>query len=181
MKNIRATLCCKKAVPPTFLLKRIKNDGEITQYYIQQNHEPIISQEMFSLVSKEHSRRSRERMAGSRYTNSGEFFGRTRCGVCGGRISIRRRHPNTKYEKIVYQCTCRYKKNIRCQSEIFKAEHIYALFEKALLQHGYSDEQDNKKLSEIWKEKIFNATLYSKSRADFEFFDGTKESVTLLN
>lgn len=58
-----------------------KNKGEMRQYFIQDDHEAIISREAFEEVKAEHARRL------AKYGNStgetSELSSRIRCGICG--------------------------------------------------------------------------------------------------
>ena len=58
-----------------------RNRGELPQYFIQDDHEPIISREMFEAVQTENARRL-EKYAGARGETS-ELSSLVRCGICG--------------------------------------------------------------------------------------------------
>lgn len=62
--------------------KHKKNEGEVPQYYVEGNHEAIISPQVFDLVQAELERRKRTK--GSRYSGVSIFSNKIKCGDCGG-------------------------------------------------------------------------------------------------
>ena len=88
-----------------------KNNGELPQYYIENNHTPIVSQEMFLLVQEEIARRKSKSPASQkkvrtnrgRYTSQYAFSERLICGECG--CYYRRVTWNIRgKKKIVWRC-----------------------------------------------------------------------------
>lgn len=93
--------------------KKIKNTGQLPQYYVTDNHEAIISKEIFKRVQFERTRRkSMAPVTGKTKTNSGRFApkyaltGLLLCGECGYhyRRTIWYRKSGTK---AVWRCTNR--------------------------------------------------------------------------
>ena len=88
--------------------KRVRNNGIAQQYYIEQNHEPIISKEMFDKVQDEKERRAllKGNLVGDRhkYTSKYPFSGKVFCGNCGNIFKRRTWNSNCKYKKVVWQC-----------------------------------------------------------------------------
>jgi len=62
--------------------KKIKNIGQQPQYYVQEDHEPIISREIFEAVQKEFERRAKKHYKG-RAQQSYIFTKKIVCGNCG--------------------------------------------------------------------------------------------------
>lgn len=93
--------------------KSVKNTGQLPQYYVVDNHEAIISKEMFKRVQFERARRkSLAPVTGKTKTNTGRFapkYGLTGlllCGECGyyyRRVTWYRRSG----KKVVWRCTNR--------------------------------------------------------------------------
>lgn len=88
-----------------------KNNGELPQYYIENNHTPIVSQEMFLLVQEEIARRKSKSPASQkkvrtnrgRYTSQYALSERLVCGECG--CYYRRVTWNIRgKKKIVWRC-----------------------------------------------------------------------------
>ena len=77
--------------------KKQKNNGELPQYYIRDNHPAILSRETFYRIQEEISRRNSKRPANAKRakTNRGRFSSkyalteRLVCGICGSSPTIR--------------------------------------------------------------------------------------------
>ncbi|MEC0179968.1 recombinase family protein [Paenibacillus peoriae] len=99
----------QKTVTVDFLThKRIKNKGQEQQYFIEDNHEPIVSKEIFEAVQKEKKRRSK--LKGSvmgeskRYSNKYALSSKVYCGCCGTIFKRRTWNSNNPSKKVVWQC-----------------------------------------------------------------------------
>ena len=116
-----------------FLTKKpIVNNGEVAQYYVQSNHEAIISHEVFDLVQQElaHRKSHVETTKGSSI-----FSGRIRCGHCGGTFGSKVWHSKDRYRKIIWQCNDKYKhKGSTCTSPHLSEEELKERFVKAVNQ-----------------------------------------------
>lgn len=100
----------QKYYTPDFLMHRTyKNTGEVDSYYIEGNHPPIITNEMWERVQEEIVRRAEEKgnVEGDRdkYAKRYPLTGMLYCSKCG--FSLRRRTWNSKHScrKIVWQCS----------------------------------------------------------------------------
>ena len=89
----------QKVFTVDFLQKKLKkNEGEVQQYYVQNDHEAIISPEVFDMVQNELERRSRDREA--KYSGVSIYSNRIKCGCCGGWYGAKVWHSNNaKYRK----------------------------------------------------------------------------------
>jgi len=77
-----------------YLTKKVKkNNGELPQYYVSQNHPPIIPPEKFEMVQEEFRRRKE----GGPYTCISPFSGRIVCGDCGGFYGRKVWHSGSSY------------------------------------------------------------------------------------
>lgn len=89
--------------------KRVKNDGIVPQYLIENNHEPIISKEVFDLVQAERERRARlfknTPEIRNKYSNKYAMSSKVICGNCGGRFRRRVWNSKDKYRRYVWQCS----------------------------------------------------------------------------
>ncbi|ASR48973.1 recombinase family protein [Paenibacillus kribbensis] len=99
----------QKTVTVDFLThKRIKNKGQEQQYFIEDNHEPIVSKEIFEAVQKEKKRRAK--LKGSvmgeskRYSNKYALSSKVYCGCCGVIFKRRTWNSNNPSKKVVWQC-----------------------------------------------------------------------------
>jgi len=99
----------QKTITVDFLKhKRVDNKGQAPKYYIEGNHQPIISKEMFDKVQDEKERRAllKGNLVGDRhkYSSRYPFSGKVFCAHCGN--IFKRRHWNSTNEskKVVWQC-----------------------------------------------------------------------------
>ena len=90
--------------------KRVKNNGIVPQYYVENSHEPIIPRDLFMQVQEEMVRRAnlrggkggKKRVYSSKYALSSIVY----CGHCGD--IYRRVHWNNRGKKsIVWRCVSR--------------------------------------------------------------------------
>ena len=96
---------------------RVENQGQIPQYYVENNHPAIIDKDIWEQVQFEMERRI---MIGTQYSSSNIFALRLKCGDCGGYYGRKKWHSNTRHERYVYQCNQKYKKG----TEICKTPHL---------------------------------------------------------
>lgn len=80
--------------------KKKKNEGEVPQYYVRDNHEAIIPETTFEQV---------QLLLAGRTTGRNEEFSkllssRLMCGCCGGWYGSKVWHSNDKYRKVIWQC-----------------------------------------------------------------------------
>lgn len=70
----------QKSYTVDFLTKKKKvNEGEIPQYYVEGNHEAIVSPEVYDMVQREMESRCKNK----RHSGVHMFSGKIRCGNCG--------------------------------------------------------------------------------------------------
>lgn len=132
-----------------FLQKKMKkNEGEVPQYYVEGNHEAIISPAVFDMVQAEIAKRNH---SGSRYSGVTIFSNKIKCGDCGGWYGSKVWHSTDQYRKVIYRCNHKYKDK-KCQTPHVTEEDIKALFITAY----------NKLISEK-KEIIANAEVIRKT------------------
>ena len=109
--------------------KRIKNNGIVPQYYVENSHEAIIPREIFMQVQQEMIRRSamksgkkgKKRVYSSKYALSGNVI----CGKCGE--IYRRVHWNNRgCRSIVWRCASRLEeRGSSCTSRTVKEEVLH--------------------------------------------------------
>lgn len=104
------TLLQQKTVTVDFLThKRVKNKELAPMYKIEDNHEPIITKEVFEQVQKEREKRAKladKNGNGDRtkHSNLYAFSGKLVCKKCGNTLKRRKWNCGTKSEKVVWQC-----------------------------------------------------------------------------
>ena len=87
--------------------KRVVNMGEENMYYMQEHHEPIISEKMFNQVQEILQKRGGVRGSGRRKGNFSRkypFSSRLYCGFCGSLLTRRNWHSGTKNSITVWHC-----------------------------------------------------------------------------
>ena len=94
-------LLLQKSFRSDHLTKRtIKNHGELPQYYVENNHEPIVTREMFEAVQVEFNRRSKKYNKVSKSSDKYVFTGKIMCSVCGKKY---RRKVTTS--RVIWMCS----------------------------------------------------------------------------
>lgn len=90
--------------------RRLDNQGEVDQYYIENHHEPIVSRELFeqaqAILKKRSTSRSRASTDGKRekFSRQYSFSCMLICGFCGGTLSRRAWNSRTDYKKTIWHC-----------------------------------------------------------------------------
>lgn len=116
--------------------KRVENNGEVPQYYVEESHPPIIDKEMWEAVQLEMERR---RAFAERYniskldyaTIENPFAGRVICGHCGS--SFGRKVWNSTDEKlrrVIWRCNKKYvvKGEKSCENKHIDDRVLYQAF-----------------------------------------------------
>ena len=128
-EKYKGDVLLQKSYTVDYLTKTIaKNKGEVTQYYIENNHEGIVSREVFDMVQDELQRRASlySSKNPSRYSSKYALSGKVICGECGAKYR-RVTWSRDGNKKIVWRCTERLKngtKNCKNSPTIFE-EDLY--------------------------------------------------------
>lgn len=132
-----------------FLQKKLKkNEGEVPQYYVEGNHEAIISPAVFDLVQEELAKRSKGK---TRYSGATIFSNKIRCADCGSWYGSKVWHSTDSYRKTIYRCNNKYE-GTKCETPYVTEEDVKAAFVSAY----------NRLVTEK-KEIIANAELVRKT------------------
>lgn len=67
--------------------KKIKNDGYVKRYYIENNHEPIVTRKQYYMVQDELERRKTKLSSGTRFSSRHPLSGLLVCGECGSKYT----------------------------------------------------------------------------------------------
>ena len=129
-EKYKGDVILQKTYTVDFLNKKVKkNDGLVPQYYIKENHPPIIPPEIFDMVQKlieERKNRS------SRVSGVGVFSGKVFCGDCGGAFGSKVWHSNDKYRRVIFQCNNKFKNERKCSTPHLTESELKELFVKAV-------------------------------------------------
>lgn len=120
----------QKSYTVDFLTKKKKvNEGEIPQYYVEGNHEAIISPEVFEQVQQELEYR---RNSQGRCSCVHLFSGKIRCGQCGEWYGSKVWHSNSKYRRVIWQCNHKFDGDEKCTTPHLTEDEIKAMFISAV-------------------------------------------------
>ena len=111
--------------------KRVKNEGIVPQYYVENNHPAIIEPELFDLVQSEIQRRGK---GSSRYSGVTIFSSKVQCAECGGWYGSKVWHSNDKYRRGIYQCNNKFRHKTGCSTSHLTEFEIKDYFVKAVNQ-----------------------------------------------
>ena len=115
----------QKYYTPNFLTKkRVHNNGEVPQYYVENNHEAIIDPNVFDRVQDI----LKKRVFTGKYSGISIFSTKLVCGECGGWYGSKTWHSNDKYRKVVWQCNAKFKKKTHCTTPHLTENEIKAAF-----------------------------------------------------
>lgn len=116
--------------------KRVKNNGIVPQYYVENSHEPIIPRDLFMQAQEEMVRRAnlrsgkggKKRVYSSKYALSSIVY----CGYCGD--IYRRVHWNNRgYKSIVWRCVSHLEeKGSECTGPTINEETLQTAVVKAI-------------------------------------------------
>lgn len=130
-EKMKGDALLQKSYTEDFLTKKqIKNRGQIPQYYVTGNHEPIIEPETFELVQAEIARRRKRH---GRYSGVSIFSSRIKCGECGSYYGSKVWHSNDAYRRTIWQCNHKFK-GTKCGTPHLTEEEIKSGFVKAFNQ-----------------------------------------------
>lgn len=109
--------------------KKIKNDGQVPQYYVENNHPAIIEPAVFDRVQKlmlvRHPGQNRN-------SSINPFSSRIKCGECGSWYGSKVWHSNDKYRKVIWQCNHKFDGDCKCGTPHVTETEIKELFIKAM-------------------------------------------------
>lgn len=118
--------------------KRVQNDGQVNQYYVEDSHDGIIDEEIWETVQLEIARRKtyREEHQLKTYIMQNEdnpFTTKVFCGACGSAFG-RKNWATSRGKRKVWQCNNRYRiKGVEgCYSSHLDEATLKQIFLKAL-------------------------------------------------
>jgi DNA invertase Pin-like site-specific DNA recombinase len=82
--------------------RTVKNYGEVKQYYVENNHEAIVTRELYDRVQAR--REQRQAAVVQKKQTLSPFSGKIVCGECGKGYAHRKNNRNTPYEKWIWCC-----------------------------------------------------------------------------
>jgi DNA invertase Pin-like site-specific DNA recombinase len=121
----------QKTYTVDFLNKTMKkNEGEVSQYYIENSHPAIISPETFDLVQSEINRR---RPLQRQLNSNSIFAAKIICGECGGFYGSKVWHSTGKYRNQIWRCNRKYN-DTYCMTPHIREDEVKSAFVLAFNQ-----------------------------------------------
>lgn len=116
----------QKSFTTDFLTKQRKNnEGELPQYYVENNHQAIIDKETFDSVQQ-------LLQTSTKWGTSKNYYGKIICGYCGHSYGRHVWHSSSKYRQIIYRCNHKYKGEEKCTTSHVTDEQIHDWSVKAI-------------------------------------------------
>lgn len=113
--------------------KRGKNNGTLPQYYIEDDHEPIIPKDIFLRVQEEMARRGTENSRKRRFSSNHAFSQIVFCSEC--EEIYKRLHWNNRGSKyIVWRCSSHLHEKKTCNSRTVREDVLQDAFLEAVNQ-----------------------------------------------
>ena len=120
-------LLLQKTLVPDFLSHRSKlNTGELPQYYVENDHDPIIPREVYQIAQSETHRRQLLKAEGviQRYGSRRALSGRLYCGKCG------KKYTRVRCQHVYWKCEGRVPGE--CDGDTVREDAVQAAVLKAL-------------------------------------------------
>ncbi|MGG1619693.1 recombinase family protein [Paenibacillus sp. NRS-1781] len=163
----------QKTVTVDFLThKRIRNKGQEQQYLIEDNHEPIVSKELFEAVQKEKERRAK--LKGSvmgeskRYSSKYALSSKVYCGCCGAIFKRRTWNSNNPSKKVVWQCkTYVNKGKVACDAKSVDEQVLHFAFVR-LFNRMYKNKKGFMKTLKANIESVLSSKVGQEPLLDIE-------------
>ncbi|MBU7008706.1 recombinase family protein [Phosphitispora fastidiosa] len=110
--------------------KRQRNKGQLPQYLVEDNHEPIISREQAEAVREifEYRRKQMGVDDTSKYQSRYAFSSKILCGECGGMFRRQKIYIGKPYEKIQWCCRQHILDNTKCSQKAIREDDIQWAF-----------------------------------------------------
>ena len=129
-EKYRGSALLQKSFTVDFLTKKKKvNEGELTQFYIEESHEAIIPPDEFEMVQAEFARR---KALGKAYNCKSIFTARLVCECCGGYFGSKVWHSTSKYRRVIWQCNKKFKNGDKCTTPHLYEDYIKESFVTAM-------------------------------------------------
>ena len=155
----------QKSYTVDFLSKKKKdNEGEIPQYYVENNHEAIIEPAVFDMVQRELERRQPGR---NRHSGVHIFSGKIKCGECGSWYGSKVWHSNSKYRRMVWQCNHKFNKDEKCKTPHLDEETIKTFFISAV-NKLLSEKEEIFENFQLLKDTVFDTTDLEKEQTELQ-------------
>jgi len=155
----------QKSYTVDFLTKKKKvNEGEIPQYYVENNHEAIIEPAVFEMVQRELERRQ---PGHNRHSGVHMFSGKIKCGECGSWYGSKVWHSNSKYRRMIWQCNHKFDNGKKCKTPHLDEETIKTFFISAV-NKLLSEKEEIFENFQLLKDTVFDTTDLEKEQTELQ-------------
>jgi site-specific DNA recombinase len=176
-RDYTGDVICQKYYTESYLShKRVANNGERNQYFIENHHEPIVSRETFEAVQRELERRKKPNK--NKKVNRYPLSSRIQCGKCGGNL-----HRFICKGVVRWRCENNVRSKELCTMGSIKEEVIREAMQDAFLEQYrmarfmYDMERMKKDLTRAVAARDFS---YNRLRLDLEQIL-LEENIALIN
>lgn len=139
--------------------KKKKNDGELPQYYVENNHEAIVSREVYDFVQPT--------MTGSMTPNRVHSLGgKMTCKECGARFGSFHIHPEWKGGRIAWKCANKWSKTNKCDMRHLYDEHVHRCLIGLCVERLKGDERLQSVLEELAGVRVVDADEATVSKEE---------------
>ncbi len=152
--------------------KKKKNEGELPQYYVENNHPAIISREMFEMVREELERRKEN----GQMVFVSHFSGRIQCGDCGGYYGRKVWHSNTPYQCYHWRCNKKFDGKHICNTPTIKEQSIEECFIKAF-NELYTRKDEILENYRLCLDVICDDSVFTKRKEELEILCQNKVEI----
>ena len=140
--------------------KKKKNEGEVPQYYVRDNHEAIIPEATFERVQLLLAGRTAGQ---NRLSSVNIFSSKIKCGCCGGWYGSKVWHSNDKYRRVIWQCNHKFDGE-KCSTPTLSEDEIKAMFLRAANQVIDARDDINAMYREVLLPRLSTETLQDELR-----------------
>ena len=161
--------------------KKRKNEGQVPQYYVTQNHPAIIEPEIFDQVQL----MLEVRKQSPHQSNSVSVFsGKVVCGDCGSFYGSKVWHSKDKYRRVIWRCNRKYNGDCKCGTPHLTEEQIIEKFLIAFNQIFTERDELFSTFDKI-KDELFNTDILESKQKELEtelsVINGMVEQMILEN
>ena len=139
--------------------KRVKNDGAIPQYYVEESHPYIIEPEVFDRVQDLiELRKKHKHISGSTI-----FSTKIRCGCCGEWYGSKVWHSTDRYRRVIWRCNAKFKDKTRCRTPHLTEDEVKTAFVRMVNKLGADRDFYITELAAI-KDRLSDTTELEKEK-----------------
>jgi DNA invertase Pin-like site-specific DNA recombinase len=150
--------------------KRVKNNGIVQQYYVEDSHPLIISKEEFATVQAEFERRSNmrgySRTGKSAFTSEYAFSGKLFCQNCGSKFR-RASWGKGKNKQYVWRCINREQNGVdKCIAKTIKEKDLEQAFLRVMNNVKFDEALFRRLIAKVKVQSMVEAVFVFKTGAE---------------